>query len=88
MAGRNEKKPRVNIRWKQKHAATIGLGCTLPASTQESVMGKSGQFFGTEETKQFQSKSSERASGILAKNLLIVHQVAFRSVTCPKLLVL
>jgi hypothetical protein len=30
-------------------AATIGLGFTLPANSQESVMDKSGQVFGAEE---------------------------------------
>jgi len=51
MAGRYGKKLLVNIRWKQKCAATIGLGCTLPASTQESVMDKSRQFLGAEVTR-------------------------------------
>jgi hypothetical protein len=30
-------------------AATIGLGFTLPANSQESVMDKSGQVFAAEE---------------------------------------
>jgi hypothetical protein len=51
MAGRYGKKLLVNIRWKQECAATIGLGCALPASMQESVMDKSRQFLGAEETR-------------------------------------
>src|SRR5580704_480199 len=41
----------VNIRWKQKCAATIGLGCKLSVSTQESVVDKSRQVFDAEETQ-------------------------------------
>jgi hypothetical protein len=54
MAGRYGKKLLVNIRWKPRCAATIDLGCTLPANTQESVMDKSRQFLGVlgaEETR-------------------------------------
>jgi hypothetical protein len=39
----------ANIRWRQECAAAIGLGFTLPANSQEAVMDKFGQVFGTEE---------------------------------------
>jgi hypothetical protein len=57
MAGRYGKKLLVNIRWKQKCAATIGFGCKLPVSTQESVVDESRQVFDSRRNpKQFQSK--------------------------------
>ena len=49
MAGRYGKQLLANIRWRQECAATIGLGFTLPANSQESVMDKFGQVFGAEE---------------------------------------
>jgi hypothetical protein len=39
----------ANIQWRQDCAAAIGLGFTLPANSQESVMDKFGQVFGAEE---------------------------------------
>jgi hypothetical protein len=49
MVGRYGKQLLANIRWRQQCTATIGLGFTLPANSQESVIDKSGQVFGAEE---------------------------------------
>jgi hypothetical protein len=48
MAGRYGKQLLGNIPWRQECAAAIGLGFTLPANSQESVMDKSGQVFAAE----------------------------------------
>jgi hypothetical protein len=40
MAGRYGKKLLVNIRWKQKCVATIGLGCKLPGLPHTTDMGE------------------------------------------------
>jgi hypothetical protein len=57
MSGRCGKQLLASIRWRQECAATIGLGFTLPANSQESVMDKFGQVFGAEELEQFHSNS-------------------------------
>ena len=49
MAGRYGKQLLANIRWRQECAATIGLGFTLPANSEEAVMDKFGQVFGAEQ---------------------------------------
>lgn len=48
MGGRYGKQLLANIRWRQECAATVGLGFTLPANSQESVLDKFGQVFGAE----------------------------------------
>jgi integrase len=49
MSGRYGKQLLANTRWRQECAATIGLGFTVPANAQESVMDRFGQVFDAEE---------------------------------------
>ena len=49
MGGRYGKQLLANIRWRQEWAATVGLGFTFPANSQESMLDKFGQVFGAEE---------------------------------------
>ena len=75
MAGRYGKKLLVNIRWKQKCAATIGLGCKLPVSTQESVVDKSRQVFDAEETRSnFNLNLCESGNSIQDGRALLVER--------------